>query len=161
MRLFLDNSLDFLLALLNIAVDELALGSGLCISGHGNRFGVPVAGITVCRNIRNVMLSEIVSQVLHGLLVVRHENVDIEPVFGKLLVDGHCQAAAEATGDGNCNHGHIAVGRDYLLCDPISDIVGNSQGRSGQDAPPVLDQNGLGSTECVIQDFCEEEYSEV
>ncbi len=148
--LLLNDTLDLLLALADIRIDELTFSSGLCVSGHGNCFGIPISSIAVRCDICDVVLGEIVSQVLHGLLVVRHEDIDVEPVFRQLLVDGHCQAAAEAAGDRNCNHGHITVGSNDLLCDAISDIVGNSQGRTGQDASPVLDQNGLGSAECVI-----------
>jgi len=160
-RSLLNDALDLLPALADIRVDELALGSGLCVGGHGDRLGVPIPGITVRRDVRDVMPGKIVPQVLHGLLVVRHQDVDVEPILRQFLVDCHCEAASEAAGDGNGDHGHAAVGSNDLLRDAVSDIVGNSQGRSGQDASPVLDQNGLGSAERVVQDLCEEEYSEV
>ena len=53
--LLLNDTLDLLLALADIRIDELALGSGLCVSGHGDRFGVPVAGITVRCDVCDVM----------------------------------------------------------------------------------------------------------
>ena len=153
---FLNDTLDLLLTLLDIAVDELTLSSGLRVGGYGDRLGIPVTRIAVRCDVRDVMLGEIVSKVLHGLLVVRHKDIDVEPVFGELFVDGHRKAAAEAAGDGNGDHSQIAVRCYDLLSYTISDIVGNSKGHPRQDAFPVLDQDRLRSAKRIVQDLREE-----
>ena len=127
---FLNDTLDLLLTLLDIAVDELAFCFCLCISGHSDRFGVPVPRIAIRCDVGDMVCSKEIPKVLHGLLVVRHKDIDVEPVFGELFVDGHRKAAAEAAGDGNGDHSQISVRRNDLFCHAISNVVGNRKGHA-------------------------------